>query len=66
MQHHEFLRAFSSVAAAVTAATSRPARALSPDGKASDIAVAGQPWFKPFKGVADQDPHRDAPAAARV
>ena len=60
MQRRDFLRAFSSVTAAVTAAASWPAFALSPEGKAFDDAVEGQPWLKPFKGVTDQDLRCDA------
>jgi carotenoid cleavage dioxygenase len=60
MQRRDFLRAFSSVTAAVTAAASGPAFALSPEGKAFDDAVKGQPWLKPFKGVTDQDLRCDA------
>ena len=60
MQRRDFLRAFSSVTAAVTAASSWPAFALSPEGKAFDDAIAGQPWLKPFKGVTDADLRCDA------
>jgi all-trans-8'-apo-beta-carotenal 15,15'-oxygenase len=60
MQRRDFLRAFSSVTAAVTAAAYGPAFALSPEGKAFDDAVKGQPWLKPFKGVTDQDLRCDA------
>ena len=60
MQRRDFLRAFSAVTAAVTAAASWPAFALAPEGKAFDDAVKGQPWLKPFKGVTDQDLRCDA------
>ena len=60
MQRRHFLRAFSSVATAVTAAASGTAFARSPDGKAFDDAAAGQPWLKPFKGMTDQDLRCDA------
>lgn len=60
MQRRDFLRAFSSATAAITAAASWPAFALAPDGKAFDDAIAGQPWLKPFKGITDADLRCDA------
>ena len=60
MQRRDFLRAFSSVTAAFTAAASWPAFALAPEGKAFDDAIAKQPWLKPFKGVTDADLRCDA------
>ena len=60
MQRRDFLRAFSSATAAITAVASWPAFALAPDGSAFDDAIAGQPWMKPFKGVTDTDLRCDA------
>ena len=56
MQRRHFLSAF----AALSAAGSWPAFALSPEGRAFDNAITSQPWLKPFKGVVDQDLRCDA------